>query len=301
MLLALGAIWGLSFLLLKVALRDLPPTSVIAFRIGLGFVTLALALPFVPESRRALVELRSRWRALALVGATNTAIPFFLLTWGQQYIDTGVAAILNASAPIWTAVFAVAFARSERVSGLRLVGILVGFAGIVLLIGLEPTGGDRAVIGSLAVVAAAALYAASALLTARHLAEVSPVGIALGVLAWGSLFTVPLGLARLPGHDVTWQAGASVVALGVAATGVAYLLYFGLIVGAGPSRAILVTYLVPSFAMVFGVVFLDEALTVQGLAGLALVLLGVAFGTGTLRRIAPAALRSSGRASSLRG
>ena len=108
MLLALGAIWGASFLLIKIALRDLPPTSVIAFRILLGLTTLVLLLPFLPERGRALGDLRARWRALAIVGATNTAFPFFLITWGQQYIDTSIAAIFNASAPLWTAWLAVA-------------------------------------------------------------------------------------------------------------------------------------------------------------------------------------------------
>lgn len=224
MLLGLATIWGSSFLLIKVAVRDLAPTSVIAGRIGLGFLTLAAVLPFLAGNRDALAELRTRWRMLAVVGAVNTALPFLLITWGQQYIDTGVAAVFNASAPIWAALLAFAFVRSERVVGLRLAGVLVGFVGIVLLIGFEPTGGDNVVLGSLAVVAAAAMYALGALITGRRLTDVSPLGIALGVLLWGSVLTVPIGLAQLPGNDVTWEAGAAVVGLGVAATGVAYLL-----------------------------------------------------------------------------
>ena len=116
MLLGWARSGGASFLLIKIALRDLAPVSVIAFRIGLGFLTLALALPFLAGARQALGELRERWRSLALVGLGNTAIPFLLITWGQQYIDTGIAAILNASAPIWAALLALAFVHSERVS-----------------------------------------------------------------------------------------------------------------------------------------------------------------------------------------
>jgi drug/metabolite transporter (DMT)-like permease len=283
MLLALAAIWGASFMLLKIALRDLAPTTVIAFRIGSAFVTVALLLPFLAARGRAVDELRERWRGLAFLGLINTAAPFLLLTWGQQYIDTGVAAILNASAPIWTVVLALAFVRSERVSGLRLTGILVGFVGIVLLIGFEPTGGDRAVVGSFAVVLAAALYAVGALFAARRLGDVSPLALSLGSMLWATLFTLPFGLAELPGHALTLDAAAAVLALGVGATALAYFLYFGLITGAGPSRAILVTYLVPSLAMVYGVTLLDETVTAQALGGLALVLLGVALGTGALR------------------
>jgi drug/metabolite transporter (DMT)-like permease len=284
MLLALAAIWGASFMLLKIALRDLAPTTVIAFRIGSAVVTIALLVPLLAARRRALDEVRERWRELAFLGLINTAAPFLLLTWGQQYIDTGVAAILNASAPLWTALLALAFVRSERVGGLRLAGIVIGFVGIVLLIGFEPSGTGRAVAGSLAVVVGAASYAVGALFVARRLHGVSPLGLSLGSMLWATLFTLPFGLARLPGQALTLEAGAAVLALGVGATAIGNFLYFGLIAGAGPSRAILVTYLVPSLAMVYGVTLLDETLTAQALAGLALVLLGVFLGTGTLRR-----------------
>jgi drug/metabolite transporter (DMT)-like permease len=276
MLLLLAAIWGASFMLIKIALRDLAPSTLIAFRIGSAVLMIALLLPFLAARRRAVVELRERWRELAVLGVINTAAPFALLAWGQQYIDSGVA-------PIWTAVLALAFVQSERVGGLRLAGIVVGFAGIVLLIGFEPTGGDRAIAGSIAVVLGAALYAAGALFVARRLAGVSPLALSLGSMLWATLLTLPVGLAQLPGHELTAEAGAAVLALGAGATAIAYFLYFALITGAGPSRAILVTYLVPSLAMVYGVTLLDEQLTAQALGGLALVLLGVALGTGTLR------------------
>jgi drug/metabolite transporter (DMT)-like permease len=283
MLVALGAIWGASFLLLKIALRDLEPTTVIFFRVGSATATLLLALPLLPGGRRAIAEIRQRWRGLAFLGLINTAAPFLLITWGQQYIDTGVAAIFNASAPIWTAVIAVFFVKSERATGARAAGIGLGFAGIVLLIGFEPSGGARAIEGSLAVVLASFLYAIGALFAARRLAGTSALGVALGSMLFATLYTAPFGLAQLSVGSLTWAALASTAALGTVATAVAYLLYFGLISGAGPSRAILVTYLVPSMAILYGVVLLGEELTLQALAGLALVLFGVALGTGALR------------------
>jgi drug/metabolite transporter (DMT)-like permease len=289
MLFALGAIWGASFMLLKIALRDLEPTTVIFFRIASAAVTLALAVAVLAGGRRALREIRERWRDFALLGLVNTAAPFLLITWGQQYIDTGVAAILNASAPIFTAVVALFFVHSERVTGARAIGIGIGFGGIVLLIGFEPSGGRHAVAGSVAVVVASLLYAVGALYTGRRLTGVSPLGVAFGSMFFATLYTAPFGLVQLPDGTLTWSAIASTLALGAVATGVAYLLYFGLIMGAGASRAILVTYLVPSMAIVYGVTLLGEDLAVQSVIGLALVLFGVALGTGALqRRPAPA-------------
>ena len=283
MLLGLGLIWGASFLLLKISLRDLDPISVIAFRIGIAAITLAALLPWI-GGREVVTALRRRWRQFALVGAINTALPFYSLTWGQQYVDTGVAAIFNASAPLWTVLLALGFVRSERVTGTRLVGVVAGFGGIVLLIGFEPSGGERAVIGSVAICAAAVLYAISALYIARRLRDVPANAVALGSSAWATVFTLPLGLVGLRGDAIGWDTAAALVGLGVGATAIAYILYFALIAGAGASRAILVTYLVPAIAILYGVVFLDEKLTVQAVAGLALVLGGVALGTGATVR-----------------
>lgn len=288
MLLGLGSIWGASFLLLKIALRDLAPESVVAFRIAIAALTLLALLPLI-GGRGILAGLRTRWRALALVAAFNSAIPFFLLTWGQQYLDTSVAAVFNASAPLWTALLALTFVRSERVTDWRLLGFLLGFGGILLLIGFEPSGSSRAVAGSLAVCAAAVLYSGSALYIGRRLGDVPPNTVALGSMLWATPMTLPAGIVALPGRSVGWETVAALIGLGAVATGVAYLIYFALIAGAGASRAILVTYLVPSLALLYGALLLDEEVTVQGIAGLALVLLGVALGTGGLRRARPPA------------
>ena len=143
--------------------------------------------------------------------------------------------------------------------------------------GFEPTGGEHAVAGSLAVVAAALCYSLAALYAGRRFRGFPPLLLSFGALAWATLFVLPAGAAQM--SDFGWETLASVVGLGVGATAVAYLLYFGLIAGAGASRAILVTYLVPSLALVYGAVFLDEQVTALALVGLALVLSGVALGT----------------------
>jgi drug/metabolite transporter (DMT)-like permease len=279
MLLALAAIWGSSFMFIEIALRDLAPSTLILLRMGSGAVTLAA---YVALTGRRVAALRPYVWPLALLGLGNTAVPFFLIAWGQQYIDSGLASIFNASAPLFTALFALGYDRSQRSSGMRLVGILVGFAGVVLLVGFELSGGERAVLGGLAVVGASACYGIGGLYAGRRFNGLPPSLVALGALLWSSLFVAPVGLAQATAPG--WDAILSVLYLGVAATGVAYLLYFGLIAGAGASKAVLVTYLVPSLALVYGAVFLDEKVTAIAIAGLALVLAGVALGTGAVRR-----------------
>jgi drug/metabolite transporter (DMT)-like permease len=274
MLLGLGAIWGASFMLVEIALRDLDPATLILLRLGSAAIALGVYLPLTGMSFRALRPLV--W-PLALMGLLNTALPFYLITWGQQYIDSGLAAILNASAPLFTAVLALGLDRAQRVTGLRLAGLVLGFGGILALVGFEPEGGERAVLGSLAVLAAAGCYSLGALYAGRRFSGMSPLLVSVGTLVWATIFTLPPGLAAASSFG--WETLVSVLVLGVAATAVGYLLYFGLIAGAGASRAILVTYLVPSTALVYGAVFLDEHVSVLALVGLGLVLSGVALGT----------------------
>ena len=278
MLLALAAIWGSSFLFIELALRDLAPSTLILLRMGSGALTLAA---YVALTGRSFRRLRPFLLPLALLGLVNTAVPFFLIAWGQQYIDSGLASIFNASAPLFTALFALGYDRSQRATGLRLAGILLGFAGVVLLVGFELAGGRRAVAGGLAVVLASACYGIGGLYAGRRFPGLPPSLVAFGALAWSTVFVLPFGAAQA--GTAGWEAIASVLYLGVAATGAAYLLYFGLIAGAGASKAVLVTYLVPALALAYGAVLLDETVTAASLAGLALVLAGVALGTGTVR------------------
>jgi drug/metabolite transporter (DMT)-like permease len=279
MLLALAAIWGSSFMFIEIALRELAPSTLILLRMGSGAVALAV---YVRLAGHRFSALRPYLLPLALLGLVNTAVPFFLIAWGQQYIDSGLAAIFNASAPLFTAIFALSYDQSQRVTGQRLAGVLLGFGGVVLLVGFELSGSERAVAGALAVVLASACYGIGGLYAGRRFPGLPAPLVALGTLVWATIYVAPFGIAAasMPG----WETLASVLYLGVAATGVAYLLYFGLIVGAGASKAVLVTYLVPSLALVYGAVFLDEQITAFAVAGLALVLAGVALGTGTVRR-----------------
>ncbi len=288
MLLALAAIWGAAFMLIEIALRDLAPGTVAFGRIAFAAVTLAAIAAARGGVRAAL---RANVLSLGVAAALNTAIPFVLIPLGQTAIDSGTAAILNGSAPLFTALFAAIAVTSERVTGVRLGGFLLGFAGVALVVGAEPSEGRDAVLGALAVVVAAAFYAVGALDTSKRLRGLSPLVIALGTMTWATVLTAPVGLVGLRGHEVGWEALASVAGLGVVATAIAYLLYFGLIAGAGPSSAILVTYLVPATALVYGATLLDEEVGLVQVLGLVLVLAGVGLGTGAFRRRHAATVR----------
>jgi drug/metabolite transporter (DMT)-like permease len=225
-------------------------------------------------------ELRAAALPLAIVGLLNSALPISLLAWGEKRIDSGLAAVIQASAPLFTALLALRFSREEVVSGSRLVGLLVGFGGVALLVGAQPSGD---ILSALAISFTAFCYAVAALYSARTLAHVQPLVTAFGALGFATLMLLPFAIVQPPDGVPGWKVTGSLLALGVVGTGLAYLLYYALLAGAGASRSILITYLVPAIALAYGAVLLDEPVTVAGLAGLALVLGGVALGTGVVR------------------
>jgi drug/metabolite transporter (DMT)-like permease len=280
-LLALSAIWGASFMFIKVGVRDFEPGALVAVRIGLAALTLIAVVAWRPGLRAGARAVRGFVLPLIAVGALNTALPFWLITWAETSIDSGLAAILNASAPLFTALLAWRFARGQRMTGARLVGVLVGFVGVALLVGFP--GGDSDPLAALAVVLAGLCYAGGALYIGERMRPLSPVLVSAGSMVAASIFVFPLGVAQAPTEMPGWKPLASVILLGVVCTGVAYLLYFSLIAGAGASRAILVTYLTPAIALLYGAVFLDEDVTLVAVGGLALVLAGVALGTGAVK------------------
>jgi drug/metabolite transporter (DMT)-like permease len=218
-----------------------------------------------------------------VVAAVNAVAPFFLIAWGQQFVDSGLTGILLASSPIFTAVAAWGYDRTQRVGGFRLVGVLLGFGGVALLLGVQPEAGRDAVVGAAAIVLAAFLYSVSGLFIGRRLADVPRLAVALGTTLWASVLTLPFAVLEAPDALPGWETLAALVALGVGGTGVAYVLYFALIGGAGASRAILVNYLIPTMAVAYGVLLLDEPLEATMVVGLGLILAGVSLGTGVVR------------------
>src|SRR5262249_41393129 len=272
-----SAIWGASFLFIKLGVDQLAPSVVVLGRLVVGVLVL---LPLVAR-RGGLTGLRGRVWSLIALGALNNAIPFWLLGFAETRLDSGLTAVIQAAAPIFTVVLAGAIDPSQHVRGVRLIGIAVGFVGVALLVGVQH-GGE--VTAALAVVGTAACYAASVLFAGRALRGVPARQPSVGQLGAAAVLTAPFGLSQLPADMPRAKTIAAVIALGALGSGIAYLLYFAIIASAGASRAILVTYLVPAFALFYGGVFLGEPITPTALAGLALILGGVALATGLARR-----------------
>ena len=280
MLSALALLWGASFLFIKVAVRDLAPATMIMGRLGTAAVTLLVVALVSVGGRETLRELRANAPWLVAVALVNTAIPFWLLSWGETRIDSGLASIVQASVPLFNAAIAFGFFHEFRVTGAKLAGVGIGFVGVALLVGAQPNG---KVLGALAVVGMALCYAAGGLLMGRHLKGVRPLVVALSSTAVAAVAAMPAGVVQAPGHAPGWKAIGSVLALGIPGTALAYLLFFALILRAGAAYASLVTYLIPPIALAYGAVFLGERFGAAAFGALALILGGVALGTGALR------------------
>jgi drug/metabolite transporter (DMT)-like permease len=284
MLVLLALIWGSSFMFIKVAVRDLDPATLVLGRLGVAALTLAVVVPLALGGKLTRSELRAHSAWLAVIGLLNTAVPFWLLSWGETRIDSGLASIIQASVPIFNALLAFGFFHNQRVTGRSLVGVAVGFVGVALLVGAQP---QAKILGALAVVGMATCYAAGGLLAKHHLSDVRPQAVALGTTLVAAVAMLPTGIAFAPHHVPGWEPIGSVVFLGVVGTAFAYLLFYTIIAGAGAAYASLVTYLVPPVALAYGAVFLDEGIGWPAVVGLVLILTGVALGTARRRRVVP--------------
>src|SRR2546430_10067994 len=195
MLIGLALIWGASFLFIKVAVREVTPATLILGRLGLAAVTLALLIPFAVGTGETWRQFREHWGWLVVVALVNTAIPFWLLSWGETRIDSGLASIIQAAVPIFNAAIAFVAFHEVRVTGARLLGVAVGFVGVALLVGAQPQG---KVLGALAVVGMAFCYGLSRLLPGRYLNPVQTVGVPLGSTAVSVAVALPAGPAQRP-------------------------------------------------------------------------------------------------------
>jgi drug/metabolite transporter (DMT)-like permease len=275
-LLVLSAIWGSSYMFIKVGIRDFSPAAMVELRLLLAGAVLVSFL----GARRGLGAVRPALRPGTVVGVVGMAVPFVLISWGEKHVDSGVAAVSNSSVPIFVALLALRFAASERSSGLRVLGLLTGLAGVGVVAGVHPGGGWWGVAGALAVVLASLCYAVTSLYIQRSLV-VGSLELAVASVAWGAVAVLPFALADLP-RSVGWKALASVVVLGVVGTGLAQLIVNHLIGSHGAARSMLVNYLLPGFALLYGATILGEPLTGAKVGGLALILAGVTLASGLL-------------------
>jgi drug/metabolite transporter (DMT)-like permease len=279
----LAAFWGASYMFIKVAGRAFQPTTMIMLRLLIASLLLLLALALQRGWSTTLAEMQGLgWEGFAL-GVVNGAIPFTLIAWGERYIDSGVAAIANATMPIFVVLLAIRWKPSETVRGLRLVGFLVGLVGVGVLAGIHPEGGWWGAVGTLAVVVASASYAVGSLWGQRLIAQTSGLVLSASSMLGGLLVLLPFGLSQLPGSVPGWKETGSVIALAVIGTALAQIIAYRALRSDGAARLSLVTYLLPVTALFYGLVLLGEPLTWQELAGMVLILGGVAFGSGAVR------------------
>ena len=270
LLLALATIWGASYMLIKIGLRDLSPAMVAWSRIALA----ALVIAPIAAARGALRGLAGAIGMLALVGAVQVAGPFLLISVGEEEISSALAGILIATAPIFTALLAIRVDHEERSQGLRLVGVMIGIAGVALLFGVDLSGSGSALLGGLAVVLAGLGYAIGGFLIKRGLATLDPLGMTVGVMTAAAIILLPAALATAPTDLPRAGPLAAVAVLGAIGTGLAFVIFFGLIARVGPAKTYLVSYLAPGFAVLYGALLLDETITAATVAGLILILAG---------------------------
>jgi drug/metabolite transporter (DMT)-like permease len=276
----LALIWGASFMLIKIADRELAPATLILGRLGSATLVLAAVAIVSLGARRTIADLRAAWRWLVVVGIVNTALPFWLLSWGEKRLDSGLASIIQGAVPIFAALVAFGFFRESRVTGGRLVGLGIGFVGVAILVGAQPHG---KLLAAFAVVAMALCYAVGMLLVGRHLLGTPPLVVALGSTLVGTIAALPAGVAQAPSHVWRGETIAAILVLGVVGTALAYLFFFALIQRAGATYAALVTFLVPPIALAYGAIFLGERFGAAAFGGLVLILGGVALATGSVR------------------
>ncbi|HEX9790361.1 MAG TPA: DMT family transporter [Kiloniellales bacterium] len=284
LLLTLSLIWGGAFLFNEVALVDLGPLTVVLGRVGFG--AMALVIWLYAGGGRLPADARV-WGTFLVMGVLNNVIPFSLIVWGQVSIDSGLASILNATTPLFIVVFAHVVTTDERMTPARLAGVLLGFAGVAVLIGpaLLLNLGDG-VAGQLAVLGAACAYACAGLY-GRRLRGLPPLVAATGMVMCSALVMTPIALLV----ESPWRTTPGVAALGAVAglsvlgTAMAYWLYFRILRTAGATNLMLVTFLIPVSAVLLGALVLGERLAWTSFAGMALIFAGLAAVDGHVLRM----------------
>ena len=265
-------LWGFPYLLMKVAVEDgVPPAVLVIVRSLVGGLAL---LPFALRSG-AIRSLRGRWRPIAVLAALDMSVPFFLIAAGEREVSSSLAGILIATVPLLIALLAVPFAPDERVHGARLGGLVLGFAGVAVLLGVEVAGDSGLVLGSALILLASLSYAAATLYLRRALAGVPSMAIVTGTLFAASAMTLPAAVPAAAGMSgLTTSAALSLLALGVFCSGLAYLAFYALVAEVGAARASINTYLSPAIAVLAGVLILGESFTSSAVAGMLLILAG---------------------------
>ena len=286
LLILLSILWGGSFFFAEIALRELPPFTVVLGRVGIAAITLHVLVLATGQRMPASLGL---WGAFLVMGALNNLIPFSLIVWGQTQITSGLASILNATTPLFAVIVAHFLTVDEKLTTNRSAGVVIGFAGTILMVGPAALAGLGAeAFAQLAVLIAAMTYAFAGIY-GRRFKGLPPTVIACGQVTCSTLLLIPLVLLidqpfelAMPG-PATW---AALVGIAIFSTALAYILYFKILALAGATNLMLVTFLIPISALILGTLFLDEIITPSQLAGMTLIMAGLALIDG---RLLPAA------------
>ena len=267
----LSALWGASYLFIKVALEDdMSPTVIVFVR------TLLAALVLLPLAVRAgaLGGVRAHAPTILVLAVVQMGGPLLLIAAGERHIDSGLTGILVATAPIFTFLLAFALEGEERAAPISLAGVAIGIAGVALLLGVDAGGGVDALGGGLMIVLASFGYGVGSWVVKRRVSGVQPVAIIGATALVVAVLMAPFAAISAPSHLPNLEATASLLALGVLCTGVAFVIFYSLVGSDGPARASLVGYIAPGFSIVYGITLLDESFTVATAAGLVLILGG---------------------------
>jgi len=273
LLAVLSLVWGGSFLFIGVAVRELPPLTIVAIRVVTAATALLLALRLIGEN---LPRTRAAWAAFLGMSILNNVIPFTLIVWGQSHIASGLASILNATTPLFTVIVAHYLTLDERLTGQKLAGVLVGFVGVAVMIGAAAmTSLDTSILAQIAILGAALSYGFSGVFGRRFKTMgIPPLATAAGQVTVSSALLLPAALIV----DQPWtlampSTGAilSLAALGLVSTAFAYLIFFRLLARAGATNVGLVTFLIPVSAILLGVMILGETLALRHVVGMALI------------------------------
>jgi drug/metabolite transporter (DMT)-like permease len=279
---AMGVIWGIPYLLIKVAVGELHPTALVLFRTLIGAV---LLVPLA-ASRGALRPLLPHWRAILIYTAIEVAVPWFLLSDAERRLSSSLTGLLVAAVPSVGALLVWLSRTGDRVDSRRIAGLAVGFVGVAALVGLDVSFRDFGAVGEVILVAVG--YATGPMIIARKLNDLPPVGVVAASLALSGLAYLPIGLLHLPAAVPSVPVLLSVAVLGVVCTALAFMLFFALIAEVGPARATVITYVNPAVALLLGVLILGEPFTLGAGAGFILIVLGSYLATRRSRGPAPA-------------
>jgi drug/metabolite transporter (DMT)-like permease len=274
-------LWGIPYLLIKVAVRDFSPVAVVFLRTGIGAVVL---LPVVLV-RRELGQVLRAWRWVLIYTAVEVTIPWLMLSAAEERLPSSLVGLLVAAVPLVTAILLLITRADDRVDWRRGLGLLIGFAGVAALLGLDNLRGDGLAVAEMAVVIAG--YAVGPIIIARRLGAVPATGVIAVSLALTAILYAPFALATWPSQIPSLTVVGAMLALGVLCTAVAFLAFFALIAEAGPARAQTFIYVNPVVALLLGVLLLGEPFGVADVLGLALILGGLLLATRR-RAAAPA-------------